>query len=383
MASDTSNGSTDALPSAAVPVSLGRPSSDELASLSTPFAHPELHVASMVETLVLLPTFRCTAECDNCCFASNPRIHERADQADLLTYIDQAVEAFPSLRWLVISGGEPFMLGDDLTELVRAGADQGLRVRIVSNAYWATTPARTNARLTTLIGAGLSELAVSSGDEHVRFVPERRVVNALVAALQAELPCALSVEAAADSKLSISSFLDSPKLRSTLDSGTGPQALRTFSSPWMQVLDDPVAPPAAAVADAGNIDDEPGCQVVLRTAAINPTGHLGICDGLIRELVPELRGQIIDGGPVDDEGRDDLGRLFIEQGSQLLPVWLMVDGPKRILRWAAGRDSTIQWEGRYAHNCDACRQVFEDRRVRSLIAENEAEISAALQARFD
>ncbi len=345
------------------------------ADVSVPFQHPAVDVASLAETLVLIPTFRCSAECDNCCFASNPRIHDRADQADLLAYISRSTAAFPSLRSLAISGGEPFMLGDDLVELVAAGAAEGLHVRVVTNAYWATTPARSASRLASLIEAGLSELAVSSGDEHVRFVPRRRVVNALVAALDAELPAALSIEATADSTLTVSSFLDAPPLRAALDSATGSNTLRTFSSPWMQVLDGPVAAPAAALTDRATLDDEPGCEVVLRTAVINPTGHLGVCDGLIRELVPELRGPAI--------GDHDLGQLFAEQGSQLLPVWLMLDGPKRILRWAAGHDPTIEWEGRYAHNCDACRQVFEDPRVRGLIAQNHPNVSRSLTARLN
>jgi hypothetical protein len=44
------------------------------------------------------------------------------------------------------------------------------------------------------------------------------------------------------------------------------------------------------------------------------------------------------------------------------------EGPERILAWAATHDPSIEWEHRYAHQCQACVRVFRDSKVRAVIA---------------
>jgi len=42
-------------------------------------------------------------------------------------------------------------------------------------------------------------------------------------------------------------------------------------------------------------------------------------------------------------------------------------GPEKILAWAATKDPSIQWENKYAHICHACRELYHDTRVRTVI----------------
>ena len=52
---------------------------------------------------------------------------------------------------------------------------------------------------------------------------------------------------------------------------------------------------------------------------------------------------------------------LVEQSSyDFLKIWLFVEGPEKILAWAATKDPTIAWENLYAHNCDACRRLYTD-----------------------
>ena len=52
-------------------------------------------------------------------------------------YVDICLEAYPdSITRLALSGGECFMLGSDLDEIVRYGASKGLSVDVISNGYW-------------------------------------------------------------------------------------------------------------------------------------------------------------------------------------------------------------------------------------------------------
>src|SRR5437899_7114277 len=64
--------------------------------------------------LTILPTYRCTAACAQCCFESNPHVQGRIPIERILDYIDQAAGDFPSLRLVVFSGGECFLLRQDL-----------------------------------------------------------------------------------------------------------------------------------------------------------------------------------------------------------------------------------------------------------------------------
>ena len=55
--------------------------------------------------LTILPTYRCTAACAQCCFESNPHVQGRIPLPRILDYIDQAAGEFPTLRLVVFSGG--------------------------------------------------------------------------------------------------------------------------------------------------------------------------------------------------------------------------------------------------------------------------------------
>jgi hypothetical protein len=57
-----------------------------------------------------------------------------------------------------------------------------------------------------------------------------------------------------------------------------------------------------------------------------------------------------------------------EQG--LHEIWLFVDGPERILAWAASKNPQIDWEGRYMHHCQVCLALFQNPLIRETIADN-------------
>lgn len=65
-------------------------------------------------TLTILPTYRCTAACEQCCFGSNPKLKERLSREEIFDAIEQANTAFTTLRQVVFSGGECVMQGEDL-----------------------------------------------------------------------------------------------------------------------------------------------------------------------------------------------------------------------------------------------------------------------------
>jgi MoaA/NifB/PqqE/SkfB family radical SAM enzyme len=87
----------------------------------------------------LLLTYQCTWECDHCFVWSSPRQSGTLKLADLHTILDQA-RALPSLEWIFLEGGEPFLYYALLLGGARRAKQLGFRVGVVTNAYWATSP---------------------------------------------------------------------------------------------------------------------------------------------------------------------------------------------------------------------------------------------------
>jgi hypothetical protein len=54
----------------------------------------------------------------------------------------------------------------------------------------------------------------------------------------------------------------------------------------------------------------------------------------------------------------------------LLKRWIRMEGPERIVAWAATKDTSIEWEGMYAHRCQACLRLYKDPAIRDVVAEH-------------
>src|SRR5262249_4504743 len=142
------------------------------------------------KTLTLLVTYQCTAACSQCCFGCTPEKEGRIPQDRILAYIDQAAQ-MGSVVNVVFSGGECFLLGNDLVEAVGRASQHGLSTRCVTNGYWATSMFAAERRLRPLVDAGLKELNISTGDFHLEYVPVDRVACGAIAAYQLGLGLAL------------------------------------------------------------------------------------------------------------------------------------------------------------------------------------------------
>src|SRR5688572_22141929 len=70
--------------------------------------------AAQPKSVTILPTYRCTAACAECCFESHPGIKHRMDRDDLLALIDRVHDELPGVKYVVLSGGEVTLLREDL-----------------------------------------------------------------------------------------------------------------------------------------------------------------------------------------------------------------------------------------------------------------------------
>lgn len=306
-------------------------------------------------TLTLLPSYRCNAECRECCFECSPTLHQRIPQGELLQYIDEAADAFPKLKLVVISGGEPFLLGKDLTECVGQASGHGLIARCVTNGFWAGSSERAKRRLEELKCAGLTELNMSTGDDHQVFVPFDRVVNAVIAAAELGLRVVLAIEGALDSKFGLSSAYEHPRLGKWLRNSDAADRVVMLRNVWM---------PFHRGSNARQSDDVcqrflDGCPHVLDNLVITPKGDVAACCGLAMEHIPEMK--------LGNLRERRLKDMYLSQFDDFLKLWLAVDGPKKILRILQDADPTLTVDSGLAHICHACVVLHQDLRIRDLL----------------
>jgi MoaA/NifB/PqqE/SkfB family radical SAM enzyme len=311
------------------------------------------------QTLTLLGTYKCTAACTDCCFGSNPRITQRLDLPGMLAFIDEAAQ-YPSMRSVVFSGGECFLLGADLTTAVHFASAKGLNTRCVTNGYWAKALRHGRQRLQELKRAGLRELNISTGDFHQEWVREETVVNAAALAVELEIEhTVIMVELQKERRVTAATLLENPRLRA-LAADADRDRFRILESPWMPMdARATIDQPTDRVLTRDNVRDRHGCTSIMNTIVATPAGRLDFCCGLSRERIPELNVEWQD---------ETLADLLSEAGRDFIKIWLFVDGPERILAWAASKNADIAWEGRYAHHCHACLALFDDPVVRGTIA---------------
>ena len=130
------------------------------------------------KTIAIATTYQCTAACKNCCFGCNPTIKDRLSLQEMKDYVDQAIEYYgDTLFVLVLTGGESFLLGNDLVDIVEYGTTKGLIVRVVTNGYWAKSYQEAYDILSNLRNKGLREINFSTGDEHLQRVDYENIVN--------------------------------------------------------------------------------------------------------------------------------------------------------------------------------------------------------------
>lgn len=318
--------------------------------------HNQLHITPTVATI--LHSYNCTAACQHCCFDSHPGIKQRLSLDQILHFIDEAAK-FPSMKLIVFSGGECFLLGKELDIAVAHATEHKLATRCVTNGYWAKDYQHALERLATLKEAGLRELNISTGDYHQMHVPQANVVNGALAAVNLGIGMVIMVELQKERKVTADKLRQDERIANLIKTDAA-KSFYIIESPWMPMShSERIDQNKDSFINRYNVHQRKGCKSVLTTLVATPHNKLGICCGLSREKIPELN--------IDLPENFDLQKVYKKNSTDFIKIWLFVEGPERILAWAATKDPTILWEDRYAHNCHACLAMFQDEKVKTAI----------------
>ena len=146
-----------------------------------------------LRTISLITTFQCTSACEHCCFNCNPQNQDKMNQELMFRSIDQAAKV-ATVKSIVFTGGECFLLGDLLYKGISRASNYGLSTRCVSNASWAKDVKSADRVVALLKRAGLKEINFSTGDHHLRYVSLECVKNAVMSSIKHNIRTVVNVE---------------------------------------------------------------------------------------------------------------------------------------------------------------------------------------------
>lgn len=300
-----------------------------------------------------MPTFHCNAECEHCGTGSSPREHTRLSMDAILSAIDQAAAA--GFCGIVFTGGEPTLAWEPLLAGVRRARSHGLGVRLVTNGHWGTERGAATVA-GALADAGLTELNLSAGYQHARFIPVERVANAARAAACLGVPVSILVETTQPG----SPIVEFLRQAADAIAAEVPHAQVVVVERVWSALDPLITlSPREKTVNRFNVSNCQGCDGILANYTLQADGRFSPCCGLAIRAVNELS--------LGAQPETTLFEAVSRAEADSLMRWIRAIGPERILAWAASHDPSIRWENLYEHRCHACLRLYTDANVRETI----------------
>ena len=249
--------------------------------------------------LHLLLTYQCPFECDHCFVWSSPS-QTGTMTVDTVDHIIDEAERLGTIKWIYFEGGEAFLYYAILRHGVLRAKQQGFKVGIVTNAYWANSVSDALEWLEPLAGS-IDDLSVSSDNYHGSGENYRNAETARAAARQLGIPVDfISVAEPEASDACGAAGKLPPGESAVLFRGRAAELLarRVPSKPWERFTHCPWE----------NLRHPERVHV-------DPFGHLHICQGIaignllerpLAEIVADFRpdehpivGPLLDGGPAE------------------------------------------------------------------------------------
>lgn len=295
-------------------------------------------------TLCLITTHKCTSACPNCGFFCSPKQNNSMTIDSMLHYIDKSKTMFPSIYCLVLTGGEiSCYKNEDIAKVITFAKSKGIiNTRIVSNAAWAKNLEAAKKYLLPLIQAGLTELNISTGDEHSMFVPINNVLNAIKAAYDNGIYSSIALEKHKISKVTSSTLKDNFKKCFSQE-----LPCQITESSWIELKSFRKNYKEDDFCDEEKILHS-GCNNMFTGIQINPSGQLLACCGFAAEFSEFLKLGHIDSYKSAVEYENNLYNL--------LNIWLFAEGPTGIIEHLAGKSLKNYDE---CHMCEHCLRLMK------------------------
>ena len=274
------------------------------------------------------------------------------------------------MQRVVFTGGECFLLGRELDGLVAHANELALETRVITNGYWAINTAAARKRVAALASAGLSEMMLSTGSFHQRFVPVERIVHAARAAAGAGIPVRIAIEVCDQQTF------DETLLLEQLAGEIYAREVFLGHDPWTEDAAGRGETPLShngLMARGGDDRVNGRCSQLLDTITVTPDQQLLACCGFPMEHLPRLRV-----GSIEQHALDDVLR---SAPNELLKMWLHVAGPKAIGEFVAAFVPDFALPPAVSI-CQSCVALQRDPRAMAAVAEHGGEMVQAVADAF-
>jgi hypothetical protein len=267
-----------------------------------------------------------------------------------------------SLRLVVFTGGESFLLGKELKKIVNYVAIKGISTRIVTNAYWAKSKEKAVKVLNEYKKLGLSEINISCDDYHQEFIPLKNIKNANDAALEVGIPALLAHRRKPGGKLTVeylSEYLKA-KLHVYREGEKNPDNNVICTGRNVPIYSTSENKPDHPWEISENRKDWMGaCKSILKSIVITPDLNVNICCGIAYLNIPELS--------IGSLRNNDLLSILKHGNNDLITNWLALEGPSAILNFVLSKDPRIKLPDNFVNRCHLCNELFTREDIREIL----------------
>lgn len=295
------------------------------------------------DSISLIATYRCTAQCIDCCFQCSPQKAQHLSIEQMKSIIDESVIQFPTIRMVIITGGECFTLGNDLNSIIKHIHSRKLKCRVVTNGYWAYSIEHSRQVIKHLIEDGLTEINFSTGDCHQQWVPLDFVINGIIAAIEQNVYTVVNVETHECFSFTANQLYTHPRLQ--------PYA----KSPYLKILPgiwiSSRSPQVSKSTGKHNVHTCQRCKQLFKVLTITPDSELVCCCGLTITTHSFLKiGTVSDG---------NIKQLWDSQFTDFLKIWLYTEGPEKIMQYVNDINPRLILPNmEQLHICEICHYIL-------------------------
>lgn len=313
-------------------------------------------------SLTILPTYVCSAACPSCSLECSPVVKSpRISKENILKYIKEATECFPTIKVVVFTGGECTLIGDDLFAAISYANRLSLSTRVVTNGSWAKTENSTRKKIDRFVESGLTEINFSTGDEHAMFVDVNSIVKAAIICAQNGIRAGISVEGHGKGVVKGVNLLKHPLIDDFYNADpSNIKKLIVFTNVWMSIDNRVNFEQADSNNRFSSVYPFPkGCNNVVTNIVVNPEEQLSSCCGLTFENIKEMK--------VGSLKTNTMKSLFDQQVDDFMKLWLHAEGPEEMMKFAKEKDPTIELPEKSFHICEACAYMYMDDKIRNAL----------------
>jgi len=300
--------------------------------------------------LAFITTYSCNAGCEGCCFRCNNEKIE-FDLEKSIKNIELVLHSFPTIKLIVFTGGECFLLGNKLYDLISYFSKEGLLTRCVTNGFWGRDKSRAAYTAQDLKRAGLNEINFTTGEFHSKKIPVESILNSSISTAKEKINTLIAVESNDETQGNLIQ-LDLIKRFDNINDLESIKKIKIMKTLWIKDKD--YLPSTFYERQY----ESKGCDNIFTTITLTPDFKLRSCCGLFIDNI-----KIFEFSPKID---NNLKNFYELQFNDFFKLWLRVEGPYGIINYIIEKEKGLKVPF-FLHQCQACYYIIKNTEFRKLI----------------